>query len=528
MRSVLIVGPAPLFQINDSGSRIMPQLTKPIVLLILDGFGHRLEGEDNAVLLARTPNFDRLKAEYAYGTIDASERMVGLPTGQFGNSEVGHLNIGAGRVVPQDITRIDMAAEDGSLAANPALTAAWQNPNQTVHLLGCFSDGGVHSHIDHFFAVIEAALAAGMQKIVVHPFLDGRDTPPQSAEGYLKRLEDYCAQHPQVIVGSVIGRFYAMDRDNRWERVEQAYNALFGQAPFAAATPLQALADAYARGENDEFVQATVIRPEGRLQDGDAILFMNFRADRARELTQALTFDDFDGFPRQHRVRPAYFASLTSYGKQYAHPVLFAPESIRNGLGEYLSAQGLTQLRIAETEKYPHVTYFLSGGREEPYPGEERILIPSPKVATYDLQPEMNAPEVCRNILESIENQRFDVILCNFANGDMVGHTGVLAAAIKAVETLDDCIGRIVTAAQAAGGEVLITADHGNCEQMFDTGNGQQHTQHTTNPVPFLYVGRPARILPGGALKDIAPTLLAMLGLPQPAEMTGHSLIEFA
>ena len=504
----------------------MPHLTKPIVLLILDGFGHRLEGSDNAVLLADTPNLDRLKTEFAYGTIDASERMVGLPSGQFGNSEVGHLNIGAGRVVPQDITRIDIAAEDGSLAANPALTAAWQVPNRCVHLIGCFSDGGVHSHIEHFFAVLDAARAAGMQKIVVHPFLDGRDTPPQSAQGYLKRLEDYCAAHPQVLVGSVVGRFYAMDRDNRWERVEQAYRALLGEAAFSAATPLQALVDAYARGENDEFVSATLIRPEGALQDGDAVIFMNFRADRARELTQALTFDDFNGFERR-RVHLGYFASLTSYGQQYTHPVLFAPESIRNGLGEYLSAQGLTQLRIAETEKYPHVTYFLSGGREEPYPGEERILIPSPKVATYDLQPEMNAPEVCRRIVDNIEQQKFDVILCNFANGDMVGHTGVLPAAIRAVETLDDCVGRIVAAARAAGGEVLITADHGNCEQMFDAANGQQHTQHTTNPVPFLYVGRPARILPNGALKDIAPTLLAMLGLPKPAEMTGESLIEF-
>lgn len=505
----------------------MSRLTKPIVLLILDGFGHRLEGDDNAVLLADTPHYDRLKAQYAYGTIDASERMVGLPKGQFGNSEVGHLNIGAGRVVPQDITRIDIAIENGSLAGNPALTAAWQTPNKTVHLLGCFSDGGVHSHIDHFFAAADAALAAGMEKIVFQLFLDGRDTPPQSAEGYLKRLAGYCADKPQVMVGSLCGRFFAMDRDNRWERVEQAYHALFGEAPFAAATPAEALAQAYARGETDEFVRPAAINPEGSLRDGDAVLFMNFRADRARELTQALLNDDFQGFPRRRRFQPGYFASLTSYGKQYTFPVLFAPETIRNGLGEYLSSQGITQLRIAETEKYPHVTYFLSGGREEPYPGEERILIPSPKVATYDLQPEMSAAEVCRNILETVEKRSADVILCNFANGDMVGHTGVLAAAVKAVETLDGCIAQIVGAVQAAGGELLITADHGNCEQMFDPASGQPHTQHTTNPVPFLYIGRPARIKSGGALKDIAPTLLAMLGLPQPAEMTGESLIEF-
>ncbi len=502
-------------------------LTKPIVLLILDGFGHRTEGDDNAVLLAHTPHLDRLKQDYAYGTIDASEHMVGLPSGQFGNSEVGHLNIGAGRVVPQDITRIDMAAEDGSLAANPALTAAWQAATGRVHLLGLFSDGGVHSHMAHFFAVLDAAVAAGMRQIVVHPFLDGRDTPPQSARPYLQQLEDYCAAHPQVVVGSVCGRFYAMDRDNRWERVACAYNALFGDAPFQAASPLAALAAAYARGENDEFVQATCIHPDGALRHGDAVLFLNFRADRARELTQALTWPDFNGFERRHRADLGYFASMTRYGDAYTQPVLFETESIRNGLGEYLSAQGLTQLRIAETEKYPHVTYFFSGGREQPYPGEERILVPSPKVATYDLQPEMHAGQVADAIVDSLAHHRHDVIICNFANGDMVGHTGVLAAAIRAVETLDHCVGRIVEAALAAGGEVLISADHGNCERMFDAASGQAHTQHTTDPVPFLYVGRPARIKAGGALKDIAPSLLAMLGLPAPAEMGGESLIEF-
>lgn len=500
---------------------------RPIVLLILDGFGHRLEGDDNAVLLAHTPNYDRLVAQYAYGTIDASERMVGLPTGQFGNSEVGHLNIGAGRVVPQDITRIDMAIENRTLADNPALTAAWHNPNQTIHLLGCFSDGGVHSHIEHFFAVLDAAVAANMKKIVVHPFLDGRDTPPQSAQSHLQRLEDYITHHPSVCVGSLVGRFYAMDRDNRWERVEQAYRALLGQAPFTADSPTQALAMAYARGESDEFVQATLIDASGSLKDGDAVLFMNFRADRARELTQAILHDNFTGFVRHRRVHPAYFASLTSYGQQYSFPVLFAPQSIDNGLGEYLSKHSIRQLRIAETEKYPHVTYFLSGGREEPYPLEERILVPSPKVATYDLQPEMSARQVCRHILDSVENNRFDIILCNFANGDMVGHTGNLTAAIAAVETLDECIGQIVAAVQQQGGELLITADHGNCEQMYDAISGQTHTQHTTNPVPFLYIGRRARIKTGGALKDIAPTLLTMLGLAQPAEMTGQNLIEF-
>lgn len=502
-------------------------LIHPIVLLILDGFGHRTEGEDNAVLLANTPHLDRLRNQYAYGTLDASERMVGLPAGQFGNSEVGHLNIGAGRVVPQDITRIDMAIEDGSLAKNPALTAAWQAPNKTVHLIGLFSDGGVHSHIDHFFAVMDAALAAGMEHIIVHPFLDGRDTPPQSAATYLQRLEDYMAAHPQVIVGSLCGRFYAMDRDNRWERVAAAYNALFGDAPHWAATPLEALQAAYARGETDEFVQPTIIDPDGMILDDDAVLFLNFRADRARELTQALTWPDFNAFDSLNRANIRYFASLTCYGEAYTHPVLFKPQIIRNGLGEFLAAHNISQLRIAETEKYPHVTYFFSGGREACYPGEERILVPSPKVATYDEQPEMSAAEVTAHILESIRTGRHQVIICNFANGDMVGHTGVLAAAIRAVETLDDCVGQIVAAAQAAGGEVLITADHGNCERMYDTAHGQVHTQHTTEPVPFLYVGRSATILPGGALKDIAPSLLAMLGLTPPPEMGGHNLIRW-
>ena len=390
------------------------------------------------------------------------------------------------------------------------------------------SDGGVHSHIAHFFAVLDAAIAAGVKTIVVHPFLDGRDTPPQSAEAYLQQLQDYAAKHAQVHIGAVVGRFFAMDRDNRWERVQTAYDALVGvSAPFSAGSAVEALQAAYARGENDEFVQATVIEPEMLLADGDSVLNLNFRADRAREITQALLNADFDGFTRAKQPKLAYYASLTSYGKQYTHPVMFAPQTISNGLGEYLSAQGFSQLRIAETEKYPHVTYFFSGGREEPYQGEERILVPSPKVKTYDMQPEMNAPIVAQNIVDAVENSRFDVIMCNFANGDMVGHTGVFEAAVKAVETLDVCVGQIVAAVQKAGGEVLITADHGNCENMFDHAHHQAHTQHTTQPVPFIYVGRPASIKAGGALKDIAPSMLAMLGIAAPSEMTGQSLIEF-
>ncbi|MDO5685849.1 MAG: 2,3-bisphosphoglycerate-independent phosphoglycerate mutase [Neisseria sp.] len=499
---------------------------KPIVLLILDGFGERAEVRDNAVLQANMPMWTRLRREYALGTIDASERMVGLPAGQFGNSEVGHLNIGAGRVVEQDITRIDVAAENGTLAENAVLQRAFAVArDKTLHLIGLLSDGGVHSHIEHFFAVLAAAPQD--LNIVVHPFLDGRDTPPRSAEHYLRRLDDYCAAHPQVKIGAVIGRFFAMDRDNRWERVQAAYDVLTGTGEaFQAASGCAVLELAYARGENDEFVQASRVN-DAPIQDGDAVLFLNFRADRARELTQALTFPAFDGFARARVPQPAYFASLTDYGADYTHDVMFAPQSIANGFGEYIAAQGLRQLRIAETEKYPHVTYFFNGGNETPYPLEERILVPSPKVATYDLQPEMSAAEVARHIVEAVEKQRFEVIVCNFANGDMVGHTGVMAAAIRAVEALDVCIGQIVAAVQAQGGEVLITADHGNCEQMFDAANDQVHTQHTTNPVPFLYIGEKARIKAGGALKDIAPTLLAMLGLPQPAEMTGENLIEW-
>ena len=503
---------------------------KPVILLILDGFGVRQPAEDNAISNAHTPVLDRLYQRYATGTIDASERRVGLPTGQFGNSEVGHLNIGAGRVVTQDITRIDIAVEENRLAENSVLQQALQTAqNGKLHLLGLFSDGGVHSHLSHIFAIADCALQKGVQQIVFHPFLDGRDTPPRSAEKYLQALDDYCAKHPQATTGVVVGRFYAMDRDNRWERVEKAYNALTGAgADFQAASSTDALTQAYSRDENDEFVQATIVNPKAIIADNDTVLFLNFRADRARELTKALTFADFDGFSRQIAPKLAFFASITAYGAEFQNPVMFPPQTITNGFGEYISSYGLRQLRIAETEKYPHVTYFFNGGNEKPYDGEERLLVPSPKVATYDMQPEMSAFEVANHIVEAVENDRFEVIICNFANGDMVGHTGVFQAAVKAVETLDSCLGKIISAVQDKGGEVLIVADHGNCEQMFDEENNQPHTQHTTNPVPFIYVGEKASIKSGGALKDIAPTLLAMLGLPQPVEMNGENLIKWA
>lgn len=501
----------------------------PAVLLILDGFGDRVEKEDNAIANAKTPNIDLLKKEYAYNTIDASERMVGLPKGQFGNSEVGHLNIGAGRVVGQDIVRIDMDIESGQYAQNPVLQKTFEHvKDHALHLIGLFSDGGVHSHINHFFATLDTALAFGIKNIVVHPFLDGRDTPPRSAEPHLKRLMDYQHAHPSVKVGTLIGRFFSMDRDNRWDRVSAAYNALIANdAPFEAETVLDGLSLAYDRGENDEFVQPTLINGGSPIQNDDVVIFLNFRADRCREIASAITNPSFDGFDRQKQVKSIYFTCMTSYSKAYDFPVLYPPREIHNGFGEYISQKGLSQLRIAETEKYPHVTYFFSGGREEPFALEERILIPSPKVKTYDMQPEMSAHEITARLVKAIEHHEFDAIICNFANGDMVGHTGVMDAAVKAVEVLDECVGAVVAAAKNSGAEVLITADHGNCERMYDPINKQIHTQHTLDPVPFLYVGRKAKIKSGGALKDIAPTLLAILGLTKPEEMSGENLIEF-
>lgn len=497
----------------------------PVLLLILDGFGERAARDNNAILQANMPNWTRLRSEFAFSTLDASEHAVGLPRGQFGNSEVGHMNIGAGRIIQQDISRIDSDIEAGKFAQNAEISALF-SASSRLHVLGLLSDGGVHSHEAHIHALIEAAQAAGVAEILVHAFLDGRDTPPKSAELYLKRLDDVLARCPNARLASVTGRYWAMDRDLRWERVESAYRVVVeGEAEFAFDSGLAALQAAYARGENDEFVQASAIFPAVKMQDGDAVMFMNFRADRARELTTALTDASFTGFSaRQPKL--ARFVSITRYGEAYPNPVAYPPQSFSNTFGEYLAKNGLKQLRIAETEKYPHVTYFFNGGEEAVNEGEARILIPSPKVATYDLQPEMSAREVTSQIEEAIASGEFDAIICNFANGDMVGHTGVLEAAIRAVETLDECIGRCVAAMQAVGGEVLISADHGNCEQMFDEEHNQPHTQHTLNRVPCLYIGRKAK-LSDGALRDIAPTLLAMMGLPAPEEMTGRNLIEF-
>ncbi|MCK9200828.1 MAG: 2,3-bisphosphoglycerate-independent phosphoglycerate mutase [Gallionella sp.] len=504
----------------------------PVLLLILDGFGYREATESNAVLAAHKPNWDRLWHDCPHTLIQASEKHVGLPSNQMGNSEVGHLNIGAGRVVYQELSRVDVAIEDGSFYSNAELCKAVDLARQNggaLHILGLLSPGGVHSHENHIFAMLEMAARAGLKKVFLHPFLDGRDTPPKSAAESLRLLLQKCDALGVGKIADITGRFYAMDRDNRWERVQPAYDLLTqGCAEFSAADALSALEAAYARGESDEFVKPTAIAADGAMQDGDVAVFMNFRADRAREITRALTDGKFDGFARTHFPKLAAFVTLSSYGEDFHYlPCAYSPEAIHNGFGEYLSNLGLKQLRIAETEKYAHVTYFFNGGREQPYPGEDRIMVPSPKVATYDLKPEMSAFEVTDKLEAAILSRQYQAIVCNYANGDMVGHSGDMAAATKAVETLDICIGRVVAAMQSIGGEVIITADHGNAEQMADPATQQVHTAHTLNPVPFIYIGRKAELADDGALRDLAPSLLTMMGLPQPAEMTGHSLIRF-
>ncbi len=502
----------------------------PVLLLILDGFGYSENSDHNAIANARKPNWDRLWNTYPHTLINASELSVGLPKGQMGNSEVGHLNIGAGRVIYQELTRVDVAIQDGSFNTNPAFTHAIAQAKEhgtALHIMGLLSPGGVHSHEDHIHALLELAAKSGLRKIFLHAFLDGRDTPPRSAAQSLQRLQDKCAALGVGRIASIVGRYYAMDRDNRWERVQPAYDMLTqGKAAFSAATAVEGLQQAYARDENDEFVKCTVIGEPAFMQDGDVAVSMNFRADRAREMTRALTDAAFDKFTRKCAPKLADYVMLSSYGDDFSHlPAAFSPSAIHNGFGEYVSGRGLKQLRIAETEKYAHVTYFFNGGTEQPYPGEDRILVPSPKVATYDLQPEMNAVEVTDKLEAAIRSGQYQAIICNYANCDMVGHTGILEAAIKAIEALDVCIGRVVGAMQECGGEVLITADHGNAEQMIDHTTHQPHTAHTLNRVPLLYIGRKASMIDGGALQDVAPTLLAMMGLPQPPEMTGKPLI---
>jgi 2,3-bisphosphoglycerate-independent phosphoglycerate mutase len=510
--------------------------TTPVILLILDGFGHSDQWENNAVLQANTPHLKALKQQYPNTYINASEHYVGLPDGQMGNSEVGHLNIGAGRIVFQDFERINNSISSGEFYQIPALVQALQTlktNDKALHIFGLLSDGGVHSHQTHIHAMLTMAAQQGLSKVYVHAFLDGRDTPPISAKPYVDALEAHIKTLGVGHIASISGRFYSMDRDKRWERVAPAYQMLVdGIADFSAPTASEALAQAYARGESDEFVKCTVIRQAGdpatTIEDGDCIVYMNFRSDRARQMTDALLNPEFSGFQRARLPALSYYFTLTQYDQNQTKALpIFAPFSVPNTFGEYVSQLGFNQLRIAETEKYPHVTFFFNGGEETVFKGEDRIMVPSPKVATYDLQPEMSAPEVTDKLVEAILSKHYQAIICNYANGDMVGHTGNLQAAIQAVETLDTCVGRVVAAAQATGAEVIITADHGNAEMMFDPKANQAHTQHTTNLVPFIYIGRPATLSKTGALSDIAPTLLQMMGIVQPKEMTGKSLVHF-
>lgn len=508
---------------------------KPMVLVILDGYGYREEQQDNAIFSAKTPVMDALWANRPHTLIDASGLEVGLPDRQMGNSEVGHVNLGAGRIVYQDLTRLDVEIKDRAFFANPVLTGAVdkaKNAGKAVHIMGLLSAGGVHSHEDHIMAMVELAAERGAEKIYLHAFLDGRDTPPRSAESSLKKFEEKFAALGKGRVASIIGRYYAMDRDNRWDRVEKAYDLLtLAQGEFQADTAVAGLQAAYARDENDEFVKATVIRAEGQpdaaMEDGDALIFMNFRADRAREITRAFVNADFDGFARK-KVVNVDFVMLTEYAADIKTAVAYPPASLVNTFGEWMAKNDKTQLRISETEKYAHVTFFFNGGVEEPNVDEARLLVASPKdVATYDLKPEMSAYEVCDKLVEAIESDKYDVIIINFANPDMVGHTGVEGAAIKAIEAVDECVGKTVEAIKKVDGQMFICADHGNAEQLIDYESGEPFTAHTTNPVPFILVNAdPAyKLREGGCLADIAPTLIELMGMKQPAEMTGKSLL---
>ncbi|MBI1178913.1 MAG: 2,3-bisphosphoglycerate-independent phosphoglycerate mutase [Alphaproteobacteria bacterium] len=504
---------------------------KPAVLCILDGWGWRAERENNAFLLAQTPNLDRLFATEPHALLNTSGEAVGLPAGQMGNSEVGHMNLGGGRVLVQDLPRIDVAIEKGALAANPLLTdsiARVKASGGAFHVMGLLSPGGVHSHQDHMVALARIISEAGVT-VVLHGFLDGRDTPPSSARGFVAQVEEAVAPLSGVRFGTVAGRFYAMDRDKRWDRVEKAYAALVRAEGERAATADAAIAASYEAGVTDEFALPAVIGDYPGMRDGDGLLMANFRADRAREILTALVDPAFDGFDRHPLVRFAAVAGMVEYSAALAPmvPALFPPEQVDNTLGEVVARAGLKQLRIAETEKYAHVTFFFNGGAEAVFENEDRILVPSPKVATYDLKPEMSAAEVTDRLVEAIGTGRYDLIVVNYANPDMVGHTGVLPAAIKAMEAVDQSIGRLDRAVRARGGVLLITADHGNLELMTDPRSGEPFTQHTTFQVPVLLANAPAgTALHDGALADVAPTMLALMGLPQPAEMTGRPLTE--
>ena len=506
-------------------------MKKPVALIVLDGFGLSETAEGNAISAAQTPTIDWLNENVPHSVLAASGGSVGLMDGQMGDSNVGHLNLGAGRIVYQDVVRISNSIKSGDFFENEALVAAMEHPKQTggaLHLMGLVSPGGVHSHSEHLYALLQMAKDRGLTKVYVHAFLDGRDVPPSSADQYLADLEAEIDRVGLGQIASISGRYYAMDRDKRWERVVQAYKALLGEGR-TAPDSATAITQAYAQGETDEFVVPTVITDQGRavgpIQDGDSVLFFNFRADRAREISWAFVNKDFDGFDRGKQLE-VLFTTMTQYDAHLAVPFAFSPQDLKNTLGQYLAGLGKTQLRIAETEKYAHVTFFFNGGVEEPNPGEDRILVPSPKVPTYDLQPQMSAPEVTEKVVDAINRGIYDLVVLNYANCDMVGHTGVFDAARQAVEAVDTGLGKVLEAIKSQGGMALITADHGNAEQMLDPETGEPHTAHTTNLVPVWLFNAPAGYkLKQGILADMAPSLLELMNVPQPPEMTGESII---
>jgi 2,3-bisphosphoglycerate-independent phosphoglycerate mutase len=514
-------------------------MQSPLTLIVLDGWGIRPEREHNAVALARTPVFDALTAKYPHAQLIASGEAVGLPAGQMGNSEVGHMNMGAGRIVYQDLTRIDKSIGDGDFFTNDVLAATMDRAadgRQALHLIGLVSDGGVHSHQRHLHALLEMAARRRIKRVFVHAITDGRDTSPTGGVRYvgeLQRAIDGLASGTIARIATVNGRYYAMDRDKRWERTKQAYDAMVsGAAATKARSPIEAIERSYEAGVTDEFIKPVVIvgadeAPIGSIRDGDAIVMFNFRADRARQITRAIALDIFDGFERPHRPH-VHTATMTVYDRTFGLPVVFTPQTFSNNLADVLAAHARNNLRLAETEKYAHVTYFFNCGREEPYAGEDRILVPSQKVPTYDLMPEMSAPGIADNLVNDITGRQHQVVICNFANADMVGHTGRLDATIAAVETLDACLGRILTAVQSADGTAIVTADHGNAEQMWDDELKAPHTAHTSNPVPVVLCGEAfvGRRLRNGTLRDIAPTILGLLGIEKAQEMTGESLLE--
>jgi len=512
----------------------MPELAKPMTLLILDGWGYSEETEHNAIHHAKTPYWDQLWANNPRTFLRCSGPEVGLPASQMGNSEVGHLNLGSGQVIYQEFTRISRAIKTGSFFTNNTLTKAVDTAIETgkaIHIIGLLSPGGVHSHEEHIQAFAKLAVERGAKDVYLHAFLDGRDTAPKSATASIEAMENEFKQLGSGRIASIIGRYYAMDRDHRWPRIQAAYDLITqGISKFKANTALDGLEMAYERNENDEFVKATAIIPEGEtataINTGDVVVFMNYRSDRARQITRPFIEENFDGFERSATPKLGAFISLTEYSKDFDIPAAFPSESITNSFGEYISNIGMRQLRIAETEKYAHVTFFFNGGEEQPFPGEDRILVNSPDVATYDLQPEMNAPEVTEKLCQAIRSGKYDAIICNFANPDMVGHTGNFDAAVKAIECIDKCLKQIITALKEVGGEALITADHGNAERMQNLKTGQPHTAHTSNVVPFIYVGRDAT--PDGSqgsLADVAPTMLYLMGLEAPNNMSGHTLM---